>query len=73
MKSLTVEISWMGLTNYDEEDIGIALGEKFKSSNFSVKRVVPSAEHDYQESIILDLEKLPEDKTSFTIDYKKIH
>ena len=73
MNKILVEISWLGLINYSENDIRIALVQKFKSTNFSVKRIIEEVPHDYQESIMLDLEKLPEETTSITIPYKNIH
>jgi len=39
MKSITVEISWMGDGNYHVEDIRYALVKQFKSCNFHVEEI----------------------------------
>ncbi len=69
MKKITVEIEWLGLTNYDEEDIRLALVHKFKTTNFSVRKI------NKESAVIINFpDDIPDNSsTTFTTDYKNIH
>jgi len=68
MKKLLLEVSWYGLANYSEDDIRIALVQKFKSTNFSVKRI---EEEEKKEAIVITM---PDDlPATSTTTYDNIH
>ena len=69
MKKILVEISWMGLINYSEDDIRLALVQKFKSTNFSVKGI--EEEEEPSNATVLTI---PDNLSpTSTTTYDKIH